>query len=226
MMPTLKGTAAYDALKASKDWTRFCKRRDELRGEYLAEGNTKTDAATAAAAQALREFGVKESIVERTAKAQVKAPAKKSAEKKANDEDEEPPDDPEWAAKRISMRKSVEWVFAALGRQGVKKSDAPDPGAWALLQWVGEGAANRGNFYSTFASKLLPTRTQIDVEGQREDDGGDISASVLGKIFGTDPVLSGGPSDAGGEPSLEEPDGPDGEDGPEGGGCDLEDVRS
>lgn len=222
-MPTLKGTAAYDALKASKDWTRFCKRRDELRAEYLAEGNTKTDAANAASAQALREFGISESLVERAVVAEkrplvTQKPSSTHTEPPAAEiEDQENPDDPEWAQKRVSMRKAVEWVFTALGRAEVKKLDAPDPGAWALLEWVKESSANRASFYSTFASKLLPTRTQIDVEGKREDDGGDIATSILEKILGTDPVLPGSTAVVDGEPSVAEQDDSTGEAGYEGG---------
>jgi len=211
-MPKIRGTLAEKKLREAKQWTAFCKRRDELRANFLAAGNTKTDASAAATVKALQEFKINE----------IEPPVEKEKEPEplVPQEEDDGPEDPEWAQNHVPMRKAVEWVFSAIGRSEVKKCDSPGPGAWALLKWVRETDSkghrfNVSEFYRTFAAKLLPTRTQIDVEGDRADDGTGIAASTIAKIFGPDSLLSGDPADAERELALEDPDECDGEEGPE-----------
>lgn len=79
--------------------------------------------------------------------------------------------------KRVSLRRAVEWVFDAMGEH-VEPGDAPSPGAWALLDWAKKTAANKRDFYTTFASKLIPSRSTLEVEERRRDDGEDCTRTI------------------------------------------------
>jgi len=68
----------------------------------------------------------------------------------------------------ISMRKAVEWVFEHLGIDDMKPEDAPTAGAWSMFETYNQNDSRKIEFYSTFASKLLPTRSQLDIEDSRK----------------------------------------------------------
>ncbi len=82
-----------------------------------------------------------------------------------------------FGGKSASMRKAVEWVFEHLGVR-TKAADAPSPGAWALLQWAKKTSANTQRFYSDFVSKLLPSRSTLEVEERRRDSGDDVMRTI------------------------------------------------
>jgi hypothetical protein len=103
--------------------------------------------------------------------------------------------------RRLTMRRAVEWVFDALGREGLTEGDAPSPGAWSMWCWATASAGNRSEFYRSFAVKLLPSRTQIEAEGDG-DDGGEIAERVLAKLFPGE-LLAEGAGGSEGEPSVE-----------------------
>ncbi len=80
-----------------------------------------------------------------------------------------------FGGKSASMRKAVEWVFDHLDMGGVRPADAPSPGAWALREWA---AKNKQRFYADFASKLIPSRSTLEVEERRRDSGDDVMRTI------------------------------------------------
>ena len=47
------------------------------------------------------------------------------------------------------------WVFENLDCEWVTPGEAPSAGAWSLLQWARSSMAARGEFYRTFAAKVV-----------------------------------------------------------------------
>lgn len=84
----------------------------------------------------------------------------------------EPAKVPKAAAKltKADFLEAVYWVFDVVGTKNVARKRAPSAGAWNLYKWA-RLKGNRAKFYSTFASKLLPSKRQVDQEDERKDDG-------------------------------------------------------
>ena len=77
-----------------------------------------------------------------------------------------------------SERVVVQWVFDNMHNRGVKQKDAPTLGAWGLLQECREDGTTRRNFYMSVWPKLLPSRSELDKEGQFEDDNRDLEGHL------------------------------------------------
>ena len=77
-----------------------------------------------------------------------------------------------WAGKPkdIDARKVVQWVFENMGVVDVKPEDAPCGGAWSLLMELRKDAVMRSDFYRSTWPKLLPAKSQVDIEANIRDD--------------------------------------------------------
>ncbi|MBN1460885.1 MAG: hypothetical protein JXA57_15235 [Armatimonadetes bacterium] len=66
--------------------------------------------------------------------------------------------------------KDAQWVYGALGYRAsdVDLTTAPSPGAVALLRWARD---NQGTFFRDIWAKLLPSRSALEDEIRRHDDG-------------------------------------------------------
>lgn len=100
-----------------------------------------------------------------------------------------------------SWRKSVEWVLENLGRRNVSPREAPGWSAWQMLEDYGKTPTDRREFRSVFGSKLLPTRSQIELEGKMTDDGRELQERTLALLdsLQRDTVLPPGSEDGEGE---------------------------
>jgi len=75
---------------------------------------------------------------------------------------------------KSDMRAAVEWVFENLGLDDVQPEDAPSAGAWSMFEVYRVTNERKLEFYTQFAAKLLPTRSQLDIDDARKGDGKDI----------------------------------------------------
>lgn len=93
--------------------------------------------------------------------------------------------------RKCAWRRSVEWVLDNLGRRGVDPEECPSWSAWQMLQDYGGTETLRREFMSQFGSKLLPTRSQIELEGKMSDNGRDLQDTTLALLesFKGDSVL-------------------------------------
>ncbi|HYE77713.1 MAG TPA: hypothetical protein VEI97_06990 [bacterium] len=73
--------------------------------------------------------------------------------------------------RRPNIRADIEWVYQHLA-DSVAPADAPSPGARALWDWAHQ-TGNRASFFGDFVTKLLPTRAQLDKDGERFSPDGD-----------------------------------------------------
>jgi hypothetical protein len=72
---------------------------------------------------------------------------------------------------RPDFRSDVYWVYQHYCLSGVKASDAPSPGAWALLEHLRRVPdVNIGLFYRDFCVRLLPSQKQLEQEERRGTD--------------------------------------------------------
>jgi len=77
-------------------------------------------------------------------------------------------------------REDVEWVYANMGVKSLAftkkrlEADAPSPGAYGLWAWAVKSPANESEFYRNFLAKLLPSKSQIDTDDARFDDGSSV----------------------------------------------------
>lgn len=102
-----------------------------------------------------------------------------------------PPSDEEAAARRAAHRESrviaslirksrnrggggvvkdVDWVYRhlAIAWHEINAADVPGPGAISLLSWAKQ---NRDQFFSTYHSRLIPSRTQLEQRDRYSDRG-------------------------------------------------------
>lgn len=70
-----------------------------------------------------------------------------------------------------SFREAVEWVFNNLSVVDVTPEDAPSAGAWSLRELARSSPQDRREFIHSVASKLMPSRSQLDAEDMLADDG-------------------------------------------------------
>ena len=61
------------------------------------------------------------------------------------------------------------WVYQALGAEGLKKGDAPSPGAWSLLQSLMRDDLAKKSFFTTVLPKLLPGKSEMEKNDRAED---------------------------------------------------------
>jgi len=64
----------------------------------------------------------------------------------------------------------MKWVFQALGAADLIPSDAPSTGAWYLLQSLKRDNLMLKSFYTTFVTKLMPTKSDLEKEDARSND--------------------------------------------------------
>lgn len=77
----------------------------------------------------------------------------------------------------IDIRRDHLWVYANLHNSSAKESDAPGPGAWAMLLQCRRDAEECSKFYARIG-KLLPSRSQIDAEARFSDDGRNVFRTI------------------------------------------------
>lgn len=111
-----------------------------------------------------------------------------------------------WRRSSANKREVVEWVAQALARPGeVSLRQAPCAEAWGLYKWASSDESHESEFWKGMYSKLLPTRSQVEVENTYRDDGRrklEILDRVLRSLDEAEDAWDGG-SD-GEEPSLAE----------------------
>ncbi len=81
------------------------------------------------------------------------------------------------AALKADMRDAVVWTFNTLDVD-VQPEDAPTTGAWSLRRWVLSQSANMTEFYKSMASKLLPSRSELNIEDRFRDDGSKLTQTI------------------------------------------------
>lgn len=64
----------------------------------------------------------------------------------------------------------MKWVFQALGAKDLIASDAPSAGAWFLLQSLKSDHTLLKSFYTTFCTKLMPNKSDMDKDDARSND--------------------------------------------------------
>lgn len=75
-------------------------------------------------------------------------------------------------AEEISMLDIVMWVFHNLGDTKIKEKDAPNKGAYTMLQTLnGLDDADKWKFYKDVMSKLLPSKQEISSMTRFQDSG-------------------------------------------------------
>jgi hypothetical protein len=71
----------------------------------------------------------------------------------------------------VNFRSDIEWVYSNLSNKDVLPGDSPNTGAWAMLDWARQ---NKHEFFTSLFAKVLPTKSQIDADQAKVDDGGAI----------------------------------------------------
>lgn len=94
---------------------------------------------------------------------------------------------------KVDVPSDILWVYYHLGVADVKPEDAPNPGAWALLQHVQHDSDRIGEFYKGLFAKIVPSRSQIESMEKFRDDGRE-QFELLDRLAGED----SGPSSGGG----------------------------
>lgn len=81
----------------------------------------------------------------------------------------------EWEGKGKSakMTEVIRWVFDNVARKDVNLGSAPSAGAVGLLKWA-RSDRNRGNFYTYFVTKLIPSQKELDHAAKMKDDGSNV----------------------------------------------------
>lgn len=195
MADKLRDLPQYEILRANPTMhVAFNREREQFKSKHLKAGMKEADAAQMALQLALKKF-----FPETGGKIQPKATAPAFGGTPEPVPGEMPA---ELLGKECKMREAVEWVFNNLGKPLAKAmADAPSPGAYTLLEWASEGQG-KAEFYKTFASKLLPTRSQLEIEENFSDKGENIATDSLRRIFGKDAVLRLVAEDAPGESGV------------------------
>jgi hypothetical protein len=71
----------------------------------------------------------------------------------------------------VNFRSDIEWVYCNLGNKDVLPGEAPNTGAWVMLDYARH---NKHEFFSSLFAKVLPSKSQIDADQAKVDDGGAI----------------------------------------------------
>ena len=146
---------AWHRLNRENRLEQFNARREQLRSELKEQGMKRKQAAHEAWRKALDEF-----------------PPLPVEETPADDQCEDDDDDAdEWWEQEPGERlrpappytSDTLWVYYMMCDQSTQQSDAPNPGAWALLQW---GRCNRNAFYSQMLPKAVAAQEK---ETQEEE---------------------------------------------------------
>lgn len=80
-------------------------------------------------------------------------------------------------ALKADIREAAIWVFNTMDVD-VQPDDAPTTGAWSLRSWARSHAANTSEFYRSMVSKLLPSRSELNIENRFRDDGGKLENTI------------------------------------------------
>ena len=89
-----------------------------------------------------------------------------------------------------TLKKDVEWVYQMLAFEvdDLDPKDAPSPGAWNLLRRTKGDGGNQNYFFKDLVAKLLPSRTTLEMEERRRDDGSPVDDTIAKAIAaGRDP---------------------------------------
>jgi len=112
------------------------------------------------------------------------------------------------------LRDELDWVAANVCIIDVRPEDAPSATAWGMLAWARQNWTNWTEFYKSFMSRLMPTRSQVDREDDFSDDGRNVERtieSVLGSLHGADDAVQPpGSEGVEGEPEVPQGDQPSG----------------
>ena len=81
----------------------------------------------------------------------------------------------------VTENEKVRWVFENIGVDGLKKGDAPSPGAWSLLQELRSDDVQRRDFYKTLWPKLL-TKEDFD-KGSKLADSGKETIELIDRLI-------------------------------------------
>jgi len=65
----------------------------------------------------------------------------------------------------------LRWVFENMEVRGILPKDAPSPGAYALLKHCRNNVQTKTKFYSDMWSRTIPTKSRLDEEQRKVDDG-------------------------------------------------------
>jgi hypothetical protein len=74
--------------------------------------------------------------------------------------------------KKVDMLTEIEWVREHLPLRGIGPRDAPSASAWAMFWNARSSVSGYNEFMDKFASKLMPSRAEIEARNARKDDGG------------------------------------------------------
>lgn len=80
--------------------------------------------------------------------------------------------------KQANTRKNVMWVAESIALDKPDPKDAPSSQAWGMLMWVRRSPQNESEFWRQIYPKLLPSRTQVDNEDAKIDDGGAVLSMI------------------------------------------------
>ena len=80
--------------------------------------------------------------------------------------------------KACDERECVKFVFEYMDVSDVTPSMAPSAGAWGLLLTCRRSQIFKTEFYKSIWPKLLPTKSQLDLQNQFADDGRDASELI------------------------------------------------
>lgn len=95
-----------------------------------------------------------------------------SRRRESSEAEESQPKSRRWRAPSSNKREVVEWVASALAQPGaVSIRSAPCAEAWGLYKWASADESHESEFWKAMYSKLLPTRSQVEVENSYRDDG-------------------------------------------------------
>lgn len=70
----------------------------------------------------------------------------------------------------VSAFENVRWVADCIGDPSVKREDAPSRAAWNLLQWAQSSSQATKDFWTTHFKGIMPSKSQLDAEGERGTD--------------------------------------------------------
>ena len=72
--------------------------------------------------------------------------------------------------KTVPTIKMVDWVLNNLHREisTIEQHEPPSFGALVMLKWASD---NPDSFFCDFVAKLLPTKSQLEVDERQKDDG-------------------------------------------------------
>jgi len=83
--------------------------------------------------------------------------------------------------RKASAKEVVLWIFDNIDIVDVGPKDAPSSGAWSFLIQMRKDNALRREFYRSIWPRLLPSRSQIELEESMFDDGRE-DATIINRI--------------------------------------------